>query len=200
MQAIEPDLLRYAKQFDVRKYPPTELERLRRTVFANPGSVIECDIVAALKWKYGHMRKINFPGQQRALASRIAGMWAANPMLPALDPLDTFQKWRGSLGSTSFITICFLLHLINPATVPILDQHNYRSVNRHLARLRPDFVVKAKPSQFADLLLVRDFGNVVLEGWQRYSSIETPTADILDRYLMMHGKAQKSRIREKKTT
>jgi hypothetical protein len=164
-----------------------------------PESVIECDIVAALKWKYGHMGKTNFPGQQRALASRIAEIWSADPMLPALDPMDTFQKWRRYLGSTSFVTICFLLHLTNPATLPILDQYNYRSVNRHLVRLRPHFAVKAKPSQFEDLLLVRDFGNGVLEGWQRYSSIEMPTADILDRYLMMHGKAQKSRPGEKKT-
>jgi hypothetical protein len=198
VRAIEPDLVRYAKQYDVRKYPPTELVRLR-TVFAIPGSVIECDIVAALVWKYGHTGKTNFPMRQRALASRIAEIWSANRMFPNLDPMETFQKWRKFLGSTSFITVCFLLHLINPATLPILDQHNYRSVNRHLRRLRSDFVVKAKPSQYEDLLLVRDFGNVVLEGWQRYSNIETPTADILDRYLMMHGKAQKSRSREKKT-
>jgi hypothetical protein len=68
-------------------------------------------------------------------------------------------------------------------------------VNRHLAAVRLDLAGKARPSQLEDLLLVRDFGLAVLGGWKRYSNSEKPTADILDRYLMMHGKALKPRRR-----
>jgi hypothetical protein len=198
VRGIEPELLRYANQYDEQKYPPAELVRLR-AVFVTPESVLEPDIVAALVWKYGHTGKANFPGQQRALAARIAELWSANAMLPAQDPMDAFRRWRALLGPTSFITVCFLLHLVHPDALPILDQHNYRSVNRHLATVRPDLRVKAKPSQFEDLLLVRDFGIAVLGGWERYSNSEKPTAGILDRYLMMHGKTLKPRRTEKRT-
>jgi len=53
VRAIEPDLLRYARRHDERKYPPSELKRLR-AVFATPEAVREPDVVAALVWKYGH--------------------------------------------------------------------------------------------------------------------------------------------------
>jgi hypothetical protein len=191
VRGIEPELLRYAAQYDERKYPPAELVRLR-AIFVTPESVLERDIVAALVWKYGHTGKVNFPGRQRALAMRIGELWLANVMLPTEDPMDAFHRWRTLLGPTSFITICFLLHLVHPDALPILDQHNYRSVNRHLATVRPDLGVKARPSQFEDLLLVRNFGNAVLSGWERYGNSKKPTTDCLDRYLMMHGKTLKS--------
>jgi hypothetical protein len=192
VRGIAPELLRYANQYDEKKYPPAELARLR-AVFATPDSVLEPDIVAALVWKYGHTGKANYPKHQRALAARIAKLWSTNAMLPAQDPMDAFSRWRALLGPTSFITVCFLLHLVQPDAVPILDQHNYRSVTLHLATVRPGLGGKAKPSQFSDLLLVRDFGLAVLGGWERYSTSEKPPADVLDRYLMMHGKAHKPR-------
>lgn len=195
---IEPELLLYANQNDEQKYPPAELIRLRR-VFKKPESVAKGDILAALVWKYGHTGKLNFPRRQRELAARIAEMWSDSPMRSSEPPLETFQRWRTSLGQTSFVTICFLLHLVHSDALPILDQHNYRAVNRHLAAIHPDLNIKAKPSQFEDLLLVRDFDIAVLGGWERYSESEKPTADILDRYLMMRGKALKSRRRQIQT-
>lgn len=194
LQVIERDLSHYADKYDERKYPREQLERLRE-VFSTPKSVLESDIRDALVWKYGHTGKPNYPRQHHELATQIAKKWSAKPMLATDAPQSTFQDWL-SFKPTSFITICFLLHLVY-RDLPILDQHNYRSVNLHLASVRHGHVGKVKPSQFDDLLLVRDFMNAVLGAWKLYGSTKMPTEDKvkLDRYLMMHGKAHKSRRR-----
>lgn len=186
VRSIEPQLWRYATKYDERKYPPAELARLR-TVFATPGSISENDIVAALVWKYGHTSKPNFPTRHRKLADRIALLWPENGMRRTREPRDDFRRWSDLVGRTGFITVCFLLHLVHP-DIPILDTHNYRSVNEHVAVLRPAHRWKRKPSRFDDLLLVREFSIAVMRGWERYGSSEKPTADLLDRYLMMYGK------------
>lgn len=149
------------------------------------------DILAALVWKYGNTGKANYPRRQQALAKRIAELWQANAIVPGESPRAAFDTWTSLLGHTSFITVCFLLHLANPDELPILDQHTFRSVNRHLSYVRPGLVPKAKPSRFEDLLLVRDFGVVVRRAWKRHSASAPPTAETLDRYLMMHGKSLK---------
>ena len=188
---VAAQLLRYAGRYDERKYPPGELDRLR-AAFTLPDSVSESDIEAALVWKYGKYsdtEKRNYPAAQRELAARIARLWPENAMRPTQNPKDDFDRWRQLLGTTSFITICFLLHLVQPRRLPILDKNNFLSVNRRLARVRPDFRErKKKPSQFEDLLLVRDFGIAVLCRWEEYTNSEKPSADMLDRYLMMRGK------------
>ena len=156
VRVIAPVWYSYASKYDEQKYPPSELKRLRE-VFSTPESVFERDIVAALVWKYGHTGKANYPGRQRALAGRIAMQWRKNAILPTQDPNDAFHRWRSLLGPTSFITVCFLLHLVHPDTLPILDQHNYRSVNLLIAGFRSDWRVKAKPSMFDDLLTCPPF-------------------------------------------
>ena len=158
--AIEPELSRFAEQYDEGKYPPSELKRLRE-MFASPDSVGVADVRDALVWKYGHTGKGNYPGQQRALGVRIAEAWPENAIRSSEDPEDAFWRWRKLLGPTSFITVCFLLHLVRPTELPILDQHNYRAVTHHLADAGLPLVAKAKPSRFDDLLLVRDFTNAV---------------------------------------
>ena len=188
--AIEPELSRFAEQYDERKYPPAELKRLREA-FAHPGSLGVTDVLDALVWKYGHTGKENYPGQQRALGVRIAEAWPENAIRSSEDPEDAFRRWRKLIGPTSFITVCFLLHLVRPTELPILDQHNYRAVTRHLADAGLPLVAKAKPSRFDDLLLVMDFTNAVLGGWQECARSATPGPDTLDRYLMMKGKAIK---------
>lgn len=104
---------------------------------------------------------------------------------------DDLRRWSDRLP-TAFITVCFLLHLVHYPDIPILDINNYRSVNEHVAVLRPAHQRKQKPSQFEDLLLVREFSIAVMRGWESYGSSERPTGDLLDRYLMMYGKWLKS--------
>ena len=191
---VEPELKRFAELYDEGKYPPGELVRLRQA-FARPEAVTEADVEAAVVWKYGHTGKTNYPRQQRAVAAKIATFWPGSPIQRGQPPREAFDTWRSHLGPTSFITVCFLLHLTNPADLPILDQHNFRSVNHHLASVRPGVAAKAKPSRFEDLLMVRDFGVAVTRDWNRHSTSAPPSADTLDRYLMMHGKSLKARKR-----
>jgi hypothetical protein len=85
VQCIAAQLLRYAGQYDERKYPPGELDRLR-AAFAMPDSISESDIEAALVWKYGKYsdtEKRNYPAAQRELAARIARLWPENAMTHA---------------------------------------------------------------------------------------------------------------------
>lgn len=191
VRRMERNLARVAGQYDERKYPPAELARLRQ-VFARPKDVTKSDILAALVWKYGHTGKANYPRRQQALAERIGELWKSNAIVPGESARGAFDRWRSLIGPTSFITVCFLLHLANADELPILDQHNFRSVNRHLAYVRPGVTTKAKPSRFEDLLLVRDFGVAVRQGWKRHCASAPPTAETLDRYLMMHGKSLKT--------
>jgi hypothetical protein len=192
VRRIEPELATFADDYDKGKYPPAKLAELRR-VFAGPEKVTGSDIEAALVWKYGHTGKTNYPRRQRELAIRIGKLWRANPIVPGAPPAATFDTWRSRLGPTSFITVCFLLHLANPKDLPILDQHTFRSVNRHLTDVRPGIVVRARPSRFEDLILVRDFSVAVMRDWNRHSESARPSADRLDHYLMMHGKSLKVR-------
>jgi hypothetical protein len=196
IRRIDRELARFAAKYDEDKYPPDQLAAFRR-LFRRPADVTEVDIEAALKWKYGHTGKARYPRRQRALVARIAKLWRVNPIVPGRPPEPILDYWRSVLGSTSFITVCFLLHLANPKELPILDQHNFRSVNRHLARVRPGMAKKAKPSQFQDLILVRDFGRAVRRDWNRFSTVARPSVDVLDRYLMMHGKALKTAARRR---
>jgi hypothetical protein len=186
--AIAPELEQYAAHYNESKYPPQELARLR-AVFAKPECVQEADVVAALVWKYGHTGKARFPAHQRDLANRIFCFWPANAAIPGESAQAQFNRWQKLLGRTSFITICFLLHLAHPRELPILDQHNYRAVNWHLATVHPGWPVKRKPSRFSDLLLVRNFTVALLAGWEPQVGSKAPAADVFDRYLMMYGKA-----------
>ena len=192
VRRIEPELAKFADDYDEDKYPPAKLAELRR-VFAGAQEVTGSDIEAALVWKYGHTGKTNYPRRQHELAIRISKLWLANPIVHGAPPAAAFDRWMSSLGSTSFITVCFLLHLANPKDLPILDQHNFRSVKRHLTDVRPGIVVRARPSRFEDLILVRDFSVAVRRDWNRHCESARPSADRLDHYLMMHGKSLKVR-------
>jgi len=192
VRKIDPEFRWYVAQYDERKYPPAELHRLR-DAFARPASVSGSNIKAALVWKYGHTGKDNYPKRHLELGMRIAKLWPDNAIQPGHDPECAFQQWWELLGPSSFITVCFLLHLANPDDIPILDQHNFRSVNYHLMTGSRTRLSKAKPIRFEDLVLVRDFSKVVLRDWGKAGVGATPSASDMDRYLMMHGKEMKKR-------
>lgn len=196
IRRIATEFQQYVDRYDVRKYPPDKLDQLREA-FASPTSVTPSDIEEALVWKYGHTGKANYPSQQRRLAARIAELWPTNAVQPGQEPAVAFQEWRKLLGPTSFITVCFLLHLANPDVVPILDQHNFRSVNHHLMKAGLTPRTKAKPGRFEDLILVRDFSEAVLHGWPDAGVGTTPSGHEMDRYLMMHGKSLRPARRTK---
>ena len=189
---VAAEFQRFVDRYDERKYPPAELDRLR-VAFRRPETLTAADIEAALVWKYGHTGKTNYPDHQRRLAARIAKLWPIHAMSSDEDAAAALQRWQRLLGPTSFITVCFLLHLASPETLPILDQHNFRSVNFHLTKADGRPARREKPGRFADLILVRDFIELVRSNWSRWADQPTPSVTQIDRYLMMHGKSLKIR-------
>jgi hypothetical protein len=100
-------------------------------------------------------------------------------------------------GKNRFITVAFLLHLLHPRQVPIIDQHNFRAVNALLASGRPAWKIRRRPSQYADILLVGAFMEAVLTAWRRRSPESVPSKRDLDKFLMMYGKAIKERFQKR---
>jgi hypothetical protein len=191
IRQISTDFQSFVELYDERKYPPEILEQLHRA-FRGPGTIERAHVEAALMWKYGHSGKSNYPERQRKLATRIATLWKSNA-IRSDEPVEAaISRWQQILGSTSFITVCFLLHLCRPDDVPILDQHNFRSVNFHLAHAAGGLASRATPRRVEDLLLVKDFIVVVRANWSTWLARPAPSIASIDRYLMMHGKWLKS--------
>jgi hypothetical protein len=63
-------------KYDERKYPPLVLRRLR-LLFSEPEIFQPEDIALALRWKFGHLGKPNYPEAQQNLVSKIATLAGA---------------------------------------------------------------------------------------------------------------------------
>src|SRR5262245_26029436 len=110
MVEVARDFQSFVAKYDDRKYPPAAIDRLRGS-FSCPQTINHANIEEALIWKYGHTGKANYPERQRALAARIADLWPANAIESTESEEAVLARWQGLVGTTSFITICFLLHL-----------------------------------------------------------------------------------------
>lgn len=190
VRAMRQDFASVVAQYDESKYPPAVLEGLR-SLFSRPKLVQPEDISLALRWKFGHLAKANFPKSHRALAERIGQKWREQPILWSATPEETLSRWREA-GEDSYITICFLLHLVAPDLWPILDQHNFRAVQHLLRAAGVSVASKRAPSNSEDLRLVRDFSHGIRLVWRRATSMQAPSEGDIDRYLMMLGKSLKS--------
>lgn len=191
VEAVHPHFAAYADVYDASKYPPPVLDRLR-LLFANPSWFQPEDIELALRWKYGHLAKGNYPEPHRALARRIATEWPAHRIGRDESPESALARWRALIGATSFVTTCFLLHLVAPDEWPILDQHNFRAVRHYLRGVGVSVPDKAAPSTAEDLRVVRDFVRGVRATWRSATGEPAPDADRVDRFLMVYGQQLKS--------
>ena len=86
----------------------------------------------------------------------------------------------------------FLLHLLRPLSVPIVDQHNFRAVNSLIRQVRPSWQSKTMPTRYRDLETVAMFMAAVLKGWRQSMPASAPSSHRLDKFLMMYGKALKA--------
>ncbi len=194
VRAIRPRFAEYAAQYDTKKYWPDVYRDVRRE-FGQPRTVTPKTLRQALLWKYGHLGKPAIPSAHEALISQLQLGWsAAAAVLPRL-PEDAFVAIDRYFGGRSrFITVAFLLHLLHPRKVPIIDQHNFRAVNALLASVRSSWKPRGQPSRYADILLVAGFMDAVLAAWSRGAPERAPGARELDKFLMMYGKAIKKRV------
>ncbi|HPA19284.1 MAG TPA: hypothetical protein PLU30_16170 [Verrucomicrobiae bacterium] len=188
VQAIAPIFSRFADQYDTKKYPTDAYDRIREQ-FARPSEVTGDTLREALLWKYGHLGKNRIPASQEKLIAQIQGAWTKfSDALPPT-PRETFVALDHDFGGkTRFITVAFLLHLLFPSTIPIIDQHNFRAVNALMAGVRPGWRKKQKPSRYEDILLLAGFMEAILDAWQRADDGSAPTSRDLDKFLMMYGK------------
>ncbi|HEY3383477.1 MAG TPA: hypothetical protein VGK32_17045 [Vicinamibacterales bacterium] len=181
----------YARQYDTKKYWPEVYKRVRRE-FRQPNRVASGTLREALLWKYGHLGKRDIPPAHKRLIEQLQRGWpAASAGLPGV-PEDAFVVLdRAFGGRTRFITMAFLLHLLHPRGVPIIDQHNFRAVNALMASVRPDWRGKKKPSAYGDIMFIAAFMRAVLVAWGRLDPGSVPTDRELDKFFMMYGKAIK---------
>lgn len=191
-RAISPEFAHYAGRYDTKKYPLEAYQRVREQ-FCRPGEVTSDTLRDALLWKYGHLGKLTIPLAHERLIAQLQDGWAtAAASLPrsAEEAFVALDRHFG--GKTRFITVAFLVHLIHPDRVPIIDQHNFRAVNALMAGARPGWRSRKLPSRYSDIVLVAAFMKAILAAWGELVPESLPTERDLDRFLMMYGKVIKS--------
>jgi hypothetical protein len=193
VKAIRPRFDEFASQYDTKKYWPEVYQRVGQE-FRQPRTVAPETLREALLWKYGHLRKPAIPPAHERLISHLQQGWPAAVAALPKTPEDAFVALdREFGGKTRFITVAFLLHLLHPSKVPIIDQHNFRAVNAIMVDVRPTWKSRRQPSQYADIMFVAAFMEAVLQEWVTRDPESAPNARELDKFLMMYGKAIKER-------
>jgi hypothetical protein len=178
---------RDAAGYDHRRYPADAYDLLVRA-FSAPADTSGGDIERALKWKYGHWRKLNYPHHHRQMAARIAGRWSDCPAGPVRQPKEIFDFWMEALQgqyTQPYITVTFLLHLLRPADFPIMDQHTFRSMNHLMRSVRPGWVGKQRPLTYDDLITYTEFFNELHAHWSMGG--HAPSRSNMDKSLMVYG-------------
>lgn len=186
---ILPDFEKLLAEYSYTKYPENAYQEFQ-TILAHPnhGNINQA-ISDALRWKWGHWGKANFPATHKNLINEICGYW---PEFAASDThqdaKNDFDWWREKLGrGSAFISVAFLTHLMHgQSRVPIIDQHNFRSMNCWLAEANPGYRGKKAPSQWQDIQNLKAFMGALLQHIPH-------SPGELDKYLMMHGRSVKVR-------
>jgi len=190
---IRASFAEYVAKYDTDKYWPVVYQRIRRE-FRQPQRVLSNTLRDALLWKYGHLGKPAIPQAHELLITQLQRGWPSAVVALPSAPKDAFDAiGREFGGKTRFITVAFLVHLLHPHKVPIIDQHNFRAVNAFRAAVRPTWRIRRRPSRYDDISLLAEFMKSVLTVWRQRAPKSVPSARNLDKFLMMYGKAIKSK-------
>lgn len=196
VRKVRPLFAETAARYDSGKYPSDVYSNVR-AAFLKPARVRTEQLRDALLWKYGHLRKsksARIPPAHERLITDIQRLWPRLARELPKGPGDAFAFLDSRIGgSTRFITVAFLVHLLHEEKIPIIDQHNFRAVNSLIRQVRPTWRAKRKPSQYADLVLLAAFMVGVIAAWNRLEPSTTPDRSALDRFLMVYGKDLKAR-------
>ncbi len=153
------------------------------------------DLRTALLWKYGHLRKSGrFPGTHKQLIADLQRRWPRLARELPKSPDRAFSLIDVRVGGpTRFITVAFILHLIHPEQVPIIDQHNFRAVNALIREVRATWQGNKRPSRYTDITFVAAFMATVISMWRQRDPATVPEPRRLDQYLMEYGRGLKAR-------
>ena len=188
---IRPCFDEYVARYNERKYPPTVYDQLLNA-FRAPMRVTHDDIRIAILWKFGHLRKRRIPARHEDLISELQLEWHAIASDLAGSPAEVFERLAATAGGPNrYITVSFLLHLLRPTEIPIIDQHNFRAMNYYINEVRSGWRRKRKPSSYADLVTLSAFTKGVRSCWKTADPETAPSERALDRFLMMFGKSLK---------
>ena len=129
VEDIRPSFDKFLCQYDEKKYPPKVYDQARRA-FSNAGQVGRDDIRSALLWKFGHLGKKNIPAAHERLIDEIAVAWPDISRRLGRSPALVFDQLQQAFGKPKrFVTMSFLVHLLHPDDIPIIDQHNFRGIS-----------------------------------------------------------------------
>ncbi len=191
---IRPHFDDYLKGYSERKYPPSDYDKLL-CAFGAPRDLDAENIRLAIRWKFGHLGKSRIPSKHEALILELQRKWpefASHSVLFGSAEALFGHLRRVVGGAHRYITVSFLMHLLRPNEIPIIDQHNYRAMNHFLGQVRPTWLSKSAPTNYADLIALSEFMKGVRCHWNTVDPVTVPSERNLDRFLMMFGKALKA--------
>lgn len=140
------------------------------------------EIENAMKWKWGHWGKNNYPQHHRDLIALINKLWPSYVDEKCTTPCETFDYWRMKLEKPHrYISVAFITHLIHPDKIPIIDQHNYRAMLFLLKAAKRNPRSKKKPSNWQD---IQDLGKFLSSLSKRLKKQERE----VDKFLMIYGR------------
>ncbi len=178
---------KYFSLYNYEKYPANDYERYK-LVFSSLNQH-NSEIENALKWKWGHEGKENFPEKQKALIIKVQQLWGDFTQTNATSsPEATFNWWQRRLPKTAYITTAYITHLVHHAAgIPIIDQHNFRAMNTLLKDSGKTATAKKKPSSWNDIVQLKQF----IEGL--ITELDNRSFGDIDKFLMMYGRSIKDR-------
>jgi hypothetical protein len=182
-RTIINDFNAYYQKYDFKKYSAEDYQK-----FKNDFSKLNTknnSIEDALKWKWGHANKLNYPKKQQELVDEIKLYWSSFVQEQPQSSEETFEYWKKNLQkNTRYITVAYITHLVHYNEIPIIDQHNFRAMNHLILKRYPNYTFKKKPTNWNDLINLKIFIDEI-------SKRTNKSKEDLDKYLMMFGKSIK---------
>ncbi|KKO46571.1 hypothetical protein WG68_04520 [Arsukibacterium ikkense] len=179
---VEPIFDATLNLYDFSKYPSSVYNEAKEHF---PKLTVSNELIErSLLWKWGHVKKDNYPQKHKELIAEIQAFWPEFKANLTNDPELTFNWWQKKLvKKTRYISIAYLTHLIhNQSNLPIIDQHNFRAMNDLFIRAGHDFLPKKKPSNWDDIVALKKFMAALQLYFPKRSFAE------IDRFLMMYGR------------
>jgi len=176
----------YYAKYDFKKYSVDQYREFQESFFNL--KVPNQNIENALKWKWGHTGKTNYPQTHKEIVKEVEDNWNQFVRAKYTNPKDTFDYWKNIFNrNTTFITTAYITHLVHHVHIPIIDQHNYRAYNTLMkCFVDNNHKFKSKPSSWDDILQLKEFIN-------RISNMTKIDIEKLDKFLMMYGKFLKDK-------